>query len=103
MKGWLILGAVCALAWATGAAQWVGRAIQADAAENRQRAAQEAQPHLYSSGDGCDVYRFRAGDGDWAYFTRCDDKVTTHAGEDCHRVGAVRSCKPKKPIDTLEN
>lgn len=48
-------------------------------ASEREREAQEranATPHVIREADGCKVYAFKSG-GDYHYFTRCGDTVTT--------------------------
>lgn len=42
---------------------------------NAAQAAADAQPHVIREADGCKVYAFKS--GDWHYFTRCPNTVTT--------------------------
>lgn len=54
----------------------------------------ERTPHVIREADGCKVYAFKA--GDWHYFTRCGETVTTE------RQYEVREGKAtKKKTETI--
>jgi hypothetical protein len=57
---------------------------------NAAQAAADAQPRVIREVDGCKVYTFKS--GDWHYFTRCGEVVTTERHYDV-RVGKTTQHK----------
>lgn len=102
MRLLLALVALVALSWGTGAGNYLLDSVKASAAANRAAYEKEQRPAFYSTDGQCTVFRFRGGDNDWIYFTRCGKDVTTQGPERCHYSGKTRICEAGSQVATIE-